>query len=130
MTDDNDNMDASRAECKPLVLVPAQAEITIEIDDDGNLILRQEDALGNRPDTIIIARDNLASFVSDLIDCALPQASFPPRFDSNSQSEPNDPKRRPPDPTAAERQRRHRERKRGNGDTTGEPCQSLREAAE
>jgi hypothetical protein len=100
-----DNMDASSADRKPAVLVAGQDEITIEIDR-GNVILRQRDALGNDPDCICIARSNLTAFVSDLIETALPELADA----------------RPADPTAADRQRRHRERKRAG--------QGLREAAE
>jgi hypothetical protein len=133
MTDD-DFMIASPADCKSdVILLAAQDEISIVIDDDGNMILRQQDALGNSPDTISIARRNLATFVSDLIDFALPECSFPPRYrrqpaegdatdiggtgtGTKHPARTSDAVRRT---SAAERQSRYRQRKRG--EATGGP---------
>jgi hypothetical protein len=121
---DHDFMIASPADCKPdVLLLAAQNEISIVIDDGGNVILRQQDALGNDPDMISIARRNLEAFVSDLIDCALPECTFPPKW-GRPPSGTLGPER-PATPTsarrtpAAERQARYRERKRGGA--TGEP---------
>jgi hypothetical protein len=115
-----DNMLASSADRKPAVLVEAQDEITIEIDR-GNVILRQRDALGNDPDTIIVARRNLTAFVSDLIETALPELASAEASDVKPLNVTS-----PADPTAAERQRRYRARKRAGG-----PVSRLhREAAE
>jgi len=83
MTDDTDNMNALSADRKPVVLISGQYEITVEIDNDGDVILRQEQQYGDHPDTIVIARANLSAFISDLIECALPELCFPPRCDAS-----------------------------------------------
>jgi hypothetical protein len=101
MTNDDNKMDVSRAERKSVVLVPRQNEITIEIDDDVNVILRQEDALGDDPDGIVIARPNVESFISDLFECALPKASFPPRFDPPARADRHRPRAAIPPPPIA-----------------------------
>ena len=123
MTTKADNMDASPADCKPDVLIEAQDEITVEIDR-GNVILRQRDALGNEPDCIHIALGNLPAFMVNLMVLALPpgaretdeRSDFCENFPEVEGQPP------PSDPTAAERQRRYRLRKRNktNG-ATGEP---------
>jgi hypothetical protein len=131
MTDD-DFMIASPADCKPgVLLLAAQDEISVEIDDEGNVTFRQQDALGNPPDTIYIARRNLADFVSDLIDLALPECCPPsrrrhPASEISEQEKPATPTsaRRSP---AAERQARHRERKRR--DAGGEHADRQEKAA-
>jgi hypothetical protein len=118
MTDDTDNMNALSADRKPVVLISGQYEITVEIDNDGDVILRQEQQYGDHPDTIVIARANLSAFISDLIECALPELCFPLRCDASVRAEADtnavEPMtaRQSSDPTAAERQRRHRLRKR------------------
>ena len=88
---------ASSADCKPhdsddadmagpLVLLPPQAEITVEIDDDGNVLLRQECTLGGDPDQIVIARANLSAFLGALIDitphgrCGFDLGGVPPEW--------------------------------------------------
>jgi hypothetical protein len=132
MTED-DFMIASPADRKaPAVLLAGQGEITIEIDDDGGVILRQADQLGGDPDQIVVVAANLSAFLEALIDItphgrgwydlggmppdwsAEPNAlrdaagavagAFTSRADQSSPSA-----RRTP---AAERQRRCRERKR------------------
>jgi hypothetical protein len=124
MTDDS-FMIASPADCKPgvLLLAAQQDEISVEIDDGGNVTLRQQDALGNPPDAIYIARRNLAAFVSDLIDLALPECCSPsrrrlPASEISASEKPAAPTsaRRSP---AAERQAKYRQRKRGG--STGGP---------
>ena len=107
------NMHAPRDDCKPDVLIEAQDEITVEIDR-GAVILRQQDALGNDPDQIIIALNNLPAFMVGLLVAALPPGG---RTDDDERTDPSeifprvDPPR-PSDPTAADRMRRYRLRKR------------------
>ncbi|MGX1325430.1 hypothetical protein ACVMFA_007405 [Bradyrhizobium liaoningense] len=118
MTDDI-FMTASPDDCKSdvLLLAVTQDEISVEIDDEGNVTLRQQDALGNPPDTIYIARRNLADFVSDLIDLALPECCSPSQERRLPASEIIEPEklatptsaRRSP---AADRQAKYRQRKR------------------
>jgi hypothetical protein len=92
---DADNMALPSPADKPIVLIAGQDEISVEIDARGNLILRQQDTLGN-DDTILIVRSNITAFCCDLIETVLPELADA----------------RPADPTARDRQRRHRERKR------------------
>ena len=66
---DNYDMRAPAPTCKqPDVLLAGQAEITVEIDDFGNFILRQQDALGNDADTIIICAANVSEVLEALLD--------------------------------------------------------------
>jgi hypothetical protein len=131
-----DEPDDANMPVPPIVLLPPQAAISVEIANDGDVILRQECALGGDPDQIIIARANLSAFLEALIDitphghCWYDLGEVRPEWSSV----PETVKRKGADVVeksarrtpAAERQRRYRERKRG--DATGGPSANLEAA--
>jgi hypothetical protein len=104
---------------KLFLLVPRQYETSVEVDDNGGLILRQEDGLGTGS-AIYIARANISSFLERLIDLT-PHGRCPYGTQSAKASDdetvsdqrqpatPAAPRRRSSSP-AAVRQRRHRAR--------------------
>jgi len=63
-----DDPDDANMAGPPILLLPPQAAISVEIANDGDVILRQECALGGDPDQIVIARANLSAFLEALID--------------------------------------------------------------
>jgi hypothetical protein len=135
MTDDH-AMGALPPTCKPddpagppIVLLPPQAAISVEIANDGDVILRQECALGGDPDQIVIARANLSAFLEALIDLTphgrgwFNLGEVPPEWSAEPEAaskygadaaygEAAATERPPVRSPAAERQARHRQRKR------------------
>jgi hypothetical protein len=58
-------------------VVPRQDAITAEVSDTGDLILRQEDALGGDEDRIDIAAANVSRFI-EMVTNLTPHGSCPP----------------------------------------------------
>jgi hypothetical protein len=96
------------------LVVEDQAAIAVYLNPRGSIVIRQKGDLDERDDSWIVVEPHYAAALARAIMALAPQQSATLALPA------------PGDRTAAERQRRHRERKRNGGDTvtavTVTPC--------